>query len=148
MQNAGRNAHSFERAETADTEQQLLANANAAVAAIEARGQLAIFWRIPFDVGIEQEQVAAANFQTPDAGANAASSRFDLDGDGFAVGADRRLHRQMIHIGLNVFFLLPAVAIETLPEISLTVEQADADERNIQIGSALDVIACQDAQAA
>jgi len=53
MQNAGRNAHSFERAETADTEQQLLANANAAVAAIEARGQLAIFWRIPFDVGIQ-----------------------------------------------------------------------------------------------
>ena len=49
---------------------------------------------------------------------------------------------------LQVLFLLPAVAVEPLPEVSLTVKQPDADQRNVQIGGALDVIAGQNAQAA
>ena len=54
----------------------------------------------------------------------------------------------LIDIGLDVFFLLPAGAIEALAEISLAVKQSDADQRNTQVGSALDVIAGQHAEAA
>ena len=49
---------------------------------------------------------------------------------------------------LQIFFLLPAVAIEPLAEISLAIKQSDADQRNAEVGSALDVIAGEDAQAA
>ena len=77
-----------------------------------------------------------------------AAARFDLDGDRLAVLADRRLHRKLADVGRQVFFLLPAGAVQPLPEISLAIEQADADQRNVQIGRALDVIAGQHAQAA
>ena len=38
--------------------------------------------------------------------------------------------------------------IEMLPEIALVVEQADADQRNAEVGGALDVVAGEHAEAA
>ena len=70
MQDAGRNAHGVESAEAADAEQQLLADAHAGVAAVEARGELAILRGVAVDVGIEQQEVAAADVDAPDLGAN------------------------------------------------------------------------------
>ena len=58
MKHAGRDAHRPERAEAADAQQQLLANARARVAAVEARSQFAIFGRVAVHVGIEQQQIA------------------------------------------------------------------------------------------
>jgi hypothetical protein len=52
----------------------------------------------------------------------------------------------LVDIGFEVFFMLPAVAIEALAEISLAIKQAHADQRDAQIGSALDVIARQDSK--
>jgi len=49
---------------------------------------------------------------------------------------------------VQVLFLLPALAIQVLPEVALAVEQAHSDERNVEIGRALDVIARQHPQAA
>ena len=48
----------------------------------------------------------------------------------------------------KIFFPLPSAEIEPLAEISLAIKQANADQRNIQVGGALDVIAGQHAQAA
>ena len=69
----------FERAKAADAQQQLLADASATVAAVEARGEFAVFGRVAFDVGVEQEQIAAADFDAPDLGADGAAARFDFD---------------------------------------------------------------------
>ena len=44
--------------------------------------------------------------------------------------------------------MLPAVDVEPLPEIALVVVEADADERDAEVGRALDVVAGQDAEAA
>ncbi len=44
--------------------------------------------------------------------------------------------------------MLPALAIEALPEVALVVVEPDADERDAEIRCALDVIAGQDAEAA
>ena len=62
--------------------------------------------------------------------------------------AERRPHRQRAVIDVDVVLVLPAVAIEPLPEVALVVVQADADERNAEIRGALDVIAGEDAEAA
>ena len=67
---------------------------------------------------------------------------------GSPLRPDRRFHGQLIDIRLEVFFLLPAVAIQALPEVALAIKQADADQRNTQVGCALDVIAGENAQSA
>src|SRR6266581_9085392 len=103
---------------------------------------------IAFDVGIEKKQIAAPNLHAPDFGADRSAAGFDLYSDWFAVRADRRFHGQLADIGLDIFFLLPASAVETLAEISLAIEQADCDQGNSQVGGALDVIACEYAEPA
>ena len=138
----------FERAKAADAQQQFLANAGARVAAVQARGGLAIFGRIAFHVRIEQQQIAAAHLHLPHLGANRRAARVNLHHHRLAVDADGRLHRQLVDVGFEILLVLPAGRVETLQEISLAVEQADADQRNVQIRGALDVIARQDAQAA
>jgi len=42
---------------------------------------------------------------------------------------------------------LPAIAIEALAKVSLAVEEADPNQRDIQIRSALDVITRKNSQA-
>ena len=53
-----------------------------------------------------------------------------------------------LDVGLEVLLLLPAADVEPLAEIALPVEQSDADERNVQVRRALDVIAGEHAEAA
>ena len=63
------------RAQAADAQQQFLADADAPVAAVEARSQLAIFGRIAFHVRIEQQQIAAADLDAPDFRPDGAAAR-------------------------------------------------------------------------
>ena len=58
-------------------EQQLLPNANAPIAPVQPRCESAVFGTIAFDVGIEQEQAAAADIDLPDAGRNRAAASVD-----------------------------------------------------------------------
>ena len=148
VQHAGRDAHGLQRAEAADAQQQFLADSNAPIAAVEPRSQFAILRRISFDVRIEQQQIAASHLHAPDLGADRAAARLDLHGDRLALGPDGRFHGHLADVGLQIFFLLPAVLVQALPEIALAVKQADAHQRNPQVGCALDVIAGEHAQAA
>ena len=132
VKNARRDAHRLQRAETADAQQQFLADADAAISAIETRGQLPVFRRIALYVGIQQQQIAASDLHAPDFARMEPLARLDLPIDRFAVRADRRLHRQLIDVGLQIFLLLPAVLVEPLPEVSLPVKQSDSDQRNVR----------------
>ena len=103
---------------------------------------------IAFDVGVEQKQIAAPDLHAPDFRADGSAAGLDLNRDGLAVRSDGGFHGQLVDIGLDVFFLLPAGAIEALPEVSLAIKQSDADQGNAQVGRALDVIAGQHAESA
>ena len=50
MQHARRDPHGFQRAESANAQQQFLPDAHAPVSAVQARSQLAIFRSIAFDI--------------------------------------------------------------------------------------------------
>ena len=141
MQHAGRDAHRLQSAESADAEQQLLADSDAPIAAVKPRSKLAIFGGIAFHVRIEQQQIAAPDSNAPHLRADAACARLDLHRHGLAVRADRGFHRQLVHIGGDIFFLLPTFHIEPLAEISLSVKQTDANQWDVEIRRALDVIA-------
>ena len=49
------------------------------IAAVKARSEFAIFGSVAFDIGIEQEQIAAADFHAPHFGADRAAASFDVD---------------------------------------------------------------------
>ena len=148
VQNARRDAHGFQGAKTSHAEQQFLPDSDARISAIETRRELDVLRGVPFNVRIQKQQIAAAHFHAPDFRADQSAARLDLHRHRFAVGPDRQFHGHMGYIRLQILFLLPAARVEPLPEISLAVEQADADQRNSQIGRALDVIACQNSESA
>ena len=62
-----------QRAHAAHAQQQLLADADALVAEVEAGGELAVLLGVPVDVGVQQEQLVAADRDLPDL--RAAASR-------------------------------------------------------------------------
>ena len=148
VQNARRNAHGLQRAKASHAKQQFLANAHAAVPAIQARCQFAILGRVSLHIRIQQQQVAASNFEPPHLGLDAAAPRMNFHQDRLAVWSNGRLHGQMIDIGLQVLFPLPAALIQSLQKVALPVEQAHSNQRNVQIGCALDMVATQHAQSA
>ena len=75
-------------------------------------------------------------------------ARIDLHHDRSAVFPDGRFHGKLVDIGLEILLALPAVAIEALAEISLAIKQAHANQRDPEIGGALDVIAGQNSKSA
>ncbi len=56
--------------------------------------------------------------------------------------------RKTIRIEHGIRFLLPAVGRDRLGEVAGSVEQPDADDRNAEVGGALEVVAGEDAEAA
>src|SRR5437870_4620426 len=120
MQHARRDSHRLQCATAADSEEQLLPDAHTTVAAIQTRSQIAILGCIAGDIGIEQQQIASTDLNAPNSGANRTAARFDLSRHRLAVGADREFHWELVEVGFEIFLLLPAVAIESLTEISLT----------------------------
>ena len=75
-------------------------------------------------------------------------ARVDGDGDRRAVGRAPAESAATRLVDVDVVLVLPAVAVEPLPEVALVVVEPDADERNAEVGGALDVIAGQNAEAA
>src|ERR1019366_6862694 len=148
VQDAGGDAHGAERAISANAEQRFLADADAAIAAVQTRSKFAIFLGVAFHVGIEKKQIDAAYADTPDFGADDAATGFNLHADGFAVGADGGLHGELIDVGMEVLFVLPALAVEALGEVALAIEQAHADQGNAEVGRAFDMVTGQHAEAA
>src|SRR5262249_47767724 len=91
-------------------------------------------------------QIAAADLHSPDFCPDGSGSRVDLHQNGQAVLSDGGLHRQLVDVRLEILFPLPSSSVQSLTEISLAVEQPHADNRNIKVGSDLDVIAREHSQ--
>ena len=145
---AGRDAQRGERPHAADAEQQLLADADALVAAVEPRRQLAILGLVAVDVRVEQQQRVAADRELPDARGDRAGARVDRHDDRRRRSSSAGRIGSSAAVDVDVVLVLPAVEVEPLPEVALVVVEADADERDAEIRRALDVIAGEDAEAA
>jgi len=148
VEDAWSNAHGLQRAEATDAQEELLADTGTCIAAVEARTEVQVFGCIARDFGVEQEKITTPDLDAPDLGSNGAAACLDFDHHGFPVLADGKFHGELGHIGLKIFFLLPAVLIQALEEVAFAVEQADADEGNTEVGGTLDVVSGENAQAA
>ena len=131
-----------ERKDAADAEQHLLAHAELGLALVEGLREETIALAVLGDVRVEEIQRDAAHLKLPDLGAHHVAADRAVD-----VRA-RVHHREALEVVARVQDARGAVAAEFLQVIALPVQEADADERDAQVGGALQVVARQDAQAA
>ncbi len=134
VEDGGLVAKGFERAHAADAEHDFLPDARVVVAAVELARDGAVFLAlVERGVGVEQQQLDAADLHHPDANGDRAGRQVDVDDLLFSVGAVSRPDRQSVEIVFQIAFLLPAVGVEQLAEVAELVEKTDADEREIEI---------------
>ena len=93
VQPAPVDAGGAQRAHAAHAQQQLLADADALVAEVEAGGELAVLLGVSVDVGVEQEQLVAADRDLPDLRAQRLARQRHLDDDRLAGRGQRGLAR-------------------------------------------------------
>ncbi|OUD92408.1 hypothetical protein CMMCAS04_09015 [Clavibacter michiganensis subsp. michiganensis] len=138
-----------DRAHAADAEQQLLVQAVLAAAAVQPVGDAAEVVVVLGHVGVEEEQRDAADARLPDPRVQGAvGGQLEGDVDGRAVGVAQDLERQSVGVEDGVGLLLPAVGGDPLAEVAGAVEEADAHERDAEVGGALQVVAREDPEAA
>ena len=144
----GRDAEQAQRSHAADAQDDLLADARVLIAAVQPRGQVAIGRRVLRHVAVEQHQRHAADLDLPEAGVQRATRQFDRDHQRLAVFAAQRNDRELVGSVGEVTGLLPAVFGDVLRKVALVVIQADADERQAEVGGFFGVVAREDAEAA
>ena len=126
-------AERAQRADTADAEQQLLADAVLAVAGVQ---------RVRHPRHVEQVQRDRTDVVPPDGRAHGLAGEVHVDGDVLADEAER------LRVELLVLLRLPAFVADALREVAAAVEEADADERQAEVGRRLQVVAGEDAETA
>ncbi len=135
--------------DAADAEQHLLLEALLTTAAVEAVGDVAGGLVVAGDVGVEQQQRDAAHLGAQHVGAQlAAAGQVEGDDAGLAVVLAQQAQGQAVGVEDRVGLLLPAVAVEALLEVAGLVEEADADDRDAEVGGGLEVVAGEDAETA
>ena len=141
-------AQRLERAHAADAEDDLLLDPRLAIAAVEPRRELAVPWRVLFEIGVEEKELHASEPHEPHRHEHRAVAERYGDHAGTAVGGDRLLDRRVLPVQSLVHFLLPPFRRHHLVEVALRVHEADADERNAEVARFLAVIAREHAEAA
>ena len=138
-----------QRTDAADAEQQLLAQPVLAGAAVEPVGHAAEVVGVLLDVGVEQQQRHPSDVGDPDPGHQLGVV---VEGDPHHGPGPVRLveerERELVGVEDRVGLLLPALAGQRLLEVAHPVEQADADQRDAEVGGRLEVVAGEDAEAA
>ena len=146
---AGQARPEAQGADAAHAEQHLLLEALLAAAAVEAVGDVAGGLVVLGDVGVEEQQRDAADLRAPHVGVQlAAAGQAERDDARGAVSLAQQRQGQAVGVEDGVGLLLPAVAVEALLEVAGLVEQADADDRDAEVGGRLQVVAGEDAEAA
>ena len=122
-----------ERADAADAEEQLLPDPVLAVAAVERVGE---------PVDLQQVERYRADVLPPDGCLDRLVGELDRHRHGLAHQADG------VRVDALVVLGLAALGVDLLPEVAAAVEQADADERDPELGRGLQMVAGEDAEAA
>ena len=139
--------HRRERAHAADAKHQLLLQARGAIAAVEAVRDGAVALAVFRRVGIEEEQPHMADARLPDLHHQLAARERELDGE-IAPRLLHRLDRQVGELRVVVLGALAAFGVDRLHEVALPVEQAHADEGQLEVARRLAVVPGEDAEAA
>jgi len=137
-----------QRPDPADAQQQLLLQPVLAAAAVQAVGDPARQLVVLRHVGVEHQERDATDVGLPDRRVqHPATGQVDAHPDGRAVRLAEHAQRQTVRVDERVGLDLPAVPRQRLVEVPGAVHQADTDDRDAEVGGALQVVAGQDAEA-
>ena len=106
----------------ADTENNLLVDAHVLVTAIDSATDITIMGFIGCNVGIKQVKCCSAYFEAPCLGINLALGYIDRNDKVIAFRVFDFFYRQVLRVLKGIVFLLPAVLIEVLSEITFFVK--------------------------
>ena len=148
MKDPRRHAERLQRPDAADAEDDLLLDARLAIAAVQARRQLAVPGRVLFEIGVEQIQLHAAEAHAPDRHQHRAIAERHRGDARLAVRRQRRLDRRVGPVQPLVALFLPAFGGDVLVEVALRIHEPDADERHAEVARFLAVIAGEHAETA
>ncbi len=141
-------AHRLERSHAADAEDDLLLDSRLAIAAVEARRELAIPGRVLFEIRIEEKELDAAEEHLPHGREDGTVAERHGDDAGAAIGANGLLDGRVGPVEPHVRFLLPAFLRHGLVKVPLRIHEADADERHAEVARFLAVVSGEHAKAA
>ena len=148
VKGGGLDAQRAEQAHAADAEHDLLHDARAAVTAVHAQGQVAIMLLVLGQIRVEEQHRHAPDVHAPRLEFHHAQADLDRADDGLARLVRHRLDRKILRAKVSVVVHLPALVTDGLLEVTFAIEQADADEAEVEIAGGLGVVAREDAQAA
>lgn len=123
----------FDGPGSANSQEDLLPDARFGVATIELVGDAPVFGRVFRHVGVQKEERDPADLNLPDPCLNGASCHVHRDAELMSVLS---LHTADGHVVEGIFFiplLLPAVIVKILLKIAHLIEEADAEERKIEV---------------
>ena len=119
------------------------------VAAVELMGDVAVLLGVFRQIGVQQIKRDMAHFCLPDLSPSpcvCGKSTSICTSEPFSCNTGD--HRQVFEIRVGVGDLLVALSVDGLGEISLPIEQADANQRQAQVARRLAMISGQDAETA
>ena len=141
-------AEFLEHEGAADAEQDLLLQAVLVVAAVKVVGDGAVILGVHLVVRVQQVEFDASHVHVPDKGVDLVVLVGDIDHQLVAVGVELALDGQRVEILCVIFGYLLTVHRQRLREVAEAIEQADTTEIDVGVGSLLEVVAGQHAQAA
>ena len=118
--------------DAANTEHDLLSHSHFEVAAVKLGGDEAIFRVVLRDIGVEQVKLDAADLKLPNASVNIAVQNRHRHQQRAIVAPDFP-DRQMMKILIETDRVLDPVLVDFLPEISVSIEQADGDKIQVEV---------------
>ncbi len=137
-----------QRPHAADPEQDLLLQAQLAVAAVELVRDLPVGGGVLADVGVEEVERDPTYLHPPDARVELPAGELHLDHDRGPVGALLERHRQVVEVILLRRLLLPALPVERLAQESHAIAEPDSDHRQPEIAGRFQVVSGQHAESA
>ena len=137
-----------QQADAADAEQDFLHHPHRAVAAINARRQIAEMLGVVGMVGVQQIDRHAPDVHAPRLEEDPVHVDLHLQHQRLAVHVQHGFQRHGLRVHQIVKFGLPVVRVDGLLEITFAVEQPDADEAQAEVAGGLGVVAGENAQAA
>ena len=135
-----------QRPHTAYTQDDLLREAVLGAAAVEPVGDVTRLRIVVIAVGVEHQQGNTPHGGHPDGGEDLPPRHLNTDLLRVSGGVQQAHNGHLVGGKHRVALLLPAGRVQRLPEVAVAVQQANADQRQPEIGCRLQVVAGEDSQ--
>ncbi len=140
-------AERAERFDAANPEHDLLPHPHFQIAAIKLSGDQSVLGVVFRSVAIEKVKADPAHLELPNLGENFAIQNSHRD-EQVRVAAAHLADRQMVEVLIEIDRFLQALLVDLLPEITMSIKQADRDEVEIEIAGRFAMVARQNAETA